>query len=161
MTTGYGGLCGDVMFQHCHQNHSQVAMQTSRRGHLALALSCVLSGGLLILVACGILVDDPDQRHAPDFIIAISGAVFIIAGCMVLVGRQSRYNDLLAAVLCLLFGATGAWVAVYSPGEGFSGGLPLISNEANITLARWVFGLGSLTCFAISGWAFKRFLRPA
>ena len=134
-------------------------MQTSRRSHLAIALFCVVSGGLLILVALGVISTSPGQRHAPDFVIAIAGAAFVIAGCMVLVGRQSRFNDLLAAILCLLFGATGAWVAIYSPSEGFSGGIPLISNEANVRLARWVFGVGSLVCFAISAWAFKRYRR--
>jgi arginine exporter protein ArgO len=130
-------------------------MQTSRRSHLAVALVCLVSGGLLILVAAGVISTSPSQRHAPDFIITLSGLAFIIAGCMVFVGRQSRSNDLLAAILCLLFGATGAWVAIYGPSEGFSGGIPLISNEANVWLARWVFGLGSLVCFALSGWAFK------
>jgi len=132
-------------------------MQTSRRSHLAIALFCVAAGGLLILVAFGVISSSPGQRHAPDFIIALCGLAFIIAGCMVLVGQQSRFNDLLAAILCLLFGATGAWVAIFSPSEGFSGGIPLISNEANVRLARWVFGFGSLVCFAISGWACKRF----
>lgn len=132
-------------------------MQTSRRSHLAIALFCVISGGLLVLVALGVIATSPGQRHAPDFIIALSGLAFIIAGGMVLVGRQSRFNDMLAAILCLIFGATGAWVAIYSPSEGFSGGVPLISNEANVMLARWVFGMGSLVCFAISGWAFKRY----
>ena len=126
---------------------------------MAIALFCVVSGGLLILVALGVISTSPGQRHAPDFVIAIAGAAFVIAGCMVLVGRQSRFNDLLAAILCLLFGATGAWVAIYSPSEGFSGGIPLISNEANVRLARWVFGVGSLVCFAISAWAFKRYRR--
>jgi divalent metal cation (Fe/Co/Zn/Cd) transporter len=132
-------------------------MQTPRRSHLAIALFCIIAGGLLILVALGVIATSPGQRHAPDFIIAFSGLAFIIAGCMILVGRQSRFNDLLAAILCLLFGATGAWVALYSPSEGFSGGIPLLSNEANVRLARWVFGLGSLVCFAIAGWAFKRY----
>lgn len=136
-------------------------MQSSRHGQLAIALFCVIAGGLLILVALGVISTSPSERYAPEFIIALSGSAFIIAGCMILVGRQSRFNDLLAAALCLLFGATGAWVAVFSPSEGFSGGLPLISSEANVKLARWVFGLGSLVCFAISGWALKRFFRPA
>jgi hypothetical protein len=118
-------------------------------------------GGFLILVACGLISDDPSQRHAPDLIIALSGSVFIIAGSMVLVGHQSRYNDLLAAILCLMFGAIGAWVAFLSPSEGFSGGLPLVSKEFNILFGRWVFGFGSIVCFAISGWALTRFFRPA
>lgn len=136
-------------------------MQDSPRSHLAIALFCMAVGGMLILVACGFFIDNPDQRDAPDFVIAMCGSAFIIAGGMVLVGRRSRVNDLFAAILCLLFGATGVWVALFSPSDGFSGGLPLISNEANIRLARWVFGLGSLVCFAMAAWAFKRFFRRA
>ena len=136
-------------------------MQTPSRSNLILALLCLALGGFLVLVACGLIEDDPTKRHAPDLIIALSGSVFIIAGIMMLVGRQSRVNDLLAAILCTTFGIIGAWVAIYGTSEGFSGGIPLISDEANIRLARGVFGLGSLLCFAISGWAFKRFYLSA
>lgn len=136
-------------------------MQASQRVNSVIAFLCIALGGFLVLVACGLISSDPDQRHAPDLIIALSGSVFIIAGSMVLIGHQSRYNDLLAAILCLVFGSIGAWVAFLSPGEGFSGGLPLLSKESNIMLGRWVFGLGSIMCFAISAWAFTRFLRPA
>ena len=125
--------------------------------HIAMALLCMALGGMLLLVAGGFFIDNPDQQNAPDFVIAMCGSAFIVAGCMILVGRRSRFNDLLAAILCLLFGATGAWVALFSPSDGFSGGLPLISSEANIRLARWVFGLGSLVCFALAAWALKRF----
>ena len=125
--------------------------------HIAMALLCMALGGMLLLVAGGFFIDNPDQQNAPDFVIAMCGSAFIVAGCMILVGRRSLFNDLLAAILCLLFGATGAWVALFSPSDGFSGGLPLISSEANIRLARWVFGLGSLVCFALAAWALKRF----
>jgi hypothetical protein len=135
-------------------------MQTPRRAHLAIALLCMALGGFLILLASGVISDSQRQRHAPDFIVAFSGSAFIIAGCMVLIGLQSRFNDLFAAILCLLLGAIGAWVALFGPSEGFSGGLPLIPQEANVSLARWVFGIGSLMSFALSGWALKRFFRP-
>ena len=136
-------------------------MQTPPRSNLIVALLCMVLGGFLVLVACGLIENDPTKRHAPDLVIALSGSVFIIAGIMILVGLQSRVNDLLAAVLCMTFGIIGAWVAIYGASEGFSGGLPFISDEANTRLARGVFGLGSLSCFAISGWAFKRFYRSA
>lgn len=136
-------------------------MQTPPRSNLIIALLCTVLGGFLVLVACGLIEDDPTKRHAPDLIIALSGSVFIIAGIMILLGRQSRFNDLLAAILCMTFGIIGAWVAIYGASEGFSGGLPFISDEANTKLARGVFGLGSLSCFAISGWAFKRFYRSS
>lgn len=136
-------------------------MQTPQTSNLIVALLCIALGSVLVLVACGIIEDDPSKRHAPDLIIALSGSVFVIAGIMILVGRQSRVNDLLAAILCMTFGIIGAWVAIYGASEGFFGGLPLISDEANTRLARGIFGLGSLSCFAIAGWAFKRFHRSA
>ena len=134
-------------------------MRTSQRSNLTFALLCIALGGFLVLVACGLIDDDPAKRHAPDLIIALCGSVFIIAGIMILVGHHSRVNDLLAAILCMTFGIIGAWVAIYGASEGFSGGLPLLSNETNTRLARGVFGLGSLLCFAMSSWAFRRFFR--
>ena len=136
-------------------------MQTPQRSNLVVALLCIALGVFLVLVAGGLIEDDPTKRHAPDLIIALCGSVFVIAGIMILVGRKSRFNDLLAAILCMTFGIIGAWVAIYGASEGFSGGLPLISDAANTRLARGVFGLGSLLCFAISGWAFKRFHQSA
>jgi hypothetical protein len=136
-------------------------MQTPRRGNLVVALLCIALGSFLALVAGGLIEDDPAKRHAPDLIIGLSGSVFVIAGIMILVGRQSRFNDLLAAILCMTFGIIGAWVSIFGASEGFSGGLPLISDETNTRLARAAFGLGALLCFAISAWAFKRYYRPA
>ena len=136
-------------------------MQTPQRSNLVVALLCIALGSFLVLVACGLIGSDSNHRHAPDLIIALSGAVFVFAGIMILVGRQSRFNDLLAAILCMTFGVIGAWIAIYGASEGFSGGLPLLSDEANTMLARGVFGLGALLCFAISGWAFTRFYRSA
>lgn len=134
-------------------------MQMSRHSNLGVAILCMSLGGFLVLVACGLISDGPNQRDAPDLIVALSGTVFIIAGCMILVGRQSRLNDLLAAILCLIFGLIGAWVAIFSSSDGFSGGLPFLSSEANIKLGRIVFGLGSLICFAISGWAMSSYAK--
>src|SRR5210317_2449121 len=121
-------------------------MKASQKSILPVALLCIALGGFLILVACGLIEDDPSKRHAPDLIIALCGSVFLIAGIMILVGHHSRVNDLLAAILCMTFGIIGAWVAIYGASEGFSGGLPLLSDEANTRLARGVFGLGSLSC---------------
>ena len=83
-------------------------MQAPQRSKLIVALLCIALGSVLVLVACGIIEDDPTKRHAPDFIIALSGSVFVIAGIMMLVGRKSRVNDLLAAILCMTFGITSS-----------------------------------------------------
>lgn len=99
--------------------------------------------------------------NAPIAIIILSGLAFVIAGCMVFLGTKSRANDLLAAFLCLIFGIIGSWVAFLSPSEGFSGGVPFVSNESNVSIARVVFGIGALMCFAIAVWALTRFIRAA
>ena len=86
----------------------------------------------------------------------MAGLAFVIAGAMILLANHSWANDLLAGVLCLLFGITGTWVSLFSSSEGFSGGSPLLSDESNVMLGRWLFGIGALMCFAISAYAFRR-----
>jgi len=90
------------------------------------------------------------------WVVAMAGLMFVIGGAMILIGEHSWANDLLAGILGLLFGIVFTWVSLFSPGEGFSGGVPLLSGESNVTLGRWMFGIGALMCFAVSGYAFRR-----
>ena len=122
---------------------------------------CVALGLFLLLIAAGVIPTSDAQSQAPNSIIALCGVVFVIAGCMAILGTQSRVNDMLAALLCLIFGIVAAWVSLFGSSDGFSGGIPFFSNEANVKIARIAFGVGSLICFAMSGWALKRFSRSA
>ena len=65
-------------------------------------------------------------------------------------------NDFLAGILCLVFGAMGTWVSLFSGSDGFTGGLFFLSTDQNVTLGRWMFGLGALICFSLSAYAFRR-----
>jgi divalent metal cation (Fe/Co/Zn/Cd) transporter len=123
---------------------------------LAYGLLLIVVGALPLSVAFGVLPVDEADVHAPMWVVAVSGIAILIAGCMIILGNHSWANDLLAGVLCLLFGVIGVWVALFSSSEGFSGGIPLLSNAANVTLARWVFGGGALISFSISAYAFRR-----
>lgn len=131
-------------------------MRDPERNRFALGLLCIALGVFPLSIALGLLPVDEADVYAPMWVVAISGIVFLIAGCMIFLGNHSWANDLLAGVLCLLFGIVGIWVSLFSPSEGFSGGVPLLSKAANVTLARWVFGSGALICFAISVYAFRR-----
>jgi len=131
-------------------------MSRPERTRLVYGLLLIAVGALPLSIALGLLPVDEADVHAPMWVVAISGIVFLIAGCMIFLGNHSWANDLLAGILCLLFGVIGVWVALFSSSEGFSGGVPLLSNAANVTLARWVFGGGALICFAISAYAFRR-----
>jgi hypothetical protein len=81
-------------------------------------------------------------------------------GATLLVDRNSKLNTLCASLLLLLMGVIGAWVALLGPAAGFSGGIPFLPHAYNVTLARWVFGLGALVPFMISIYAIRTLLKP-
>ncbi len=130
--------------------------QISGRSRFGWGLFCIALGCYPISIALGLLPVDEARVMAPMWVVAMAGIMFVIAGAMILIGDHSWANDLLAGVLCLLFGIMGTWVSLFSPSEGFSGGVPLLAGESNVTLGRWMFGIGALMCFAISAYAFRR-----
>lgn len=134
-------------------------MDHSKRARPVLAVLCVALGIYPLSIALGFVHVDDAQVHAPMWIIALSGVVFLIAGFMILLANRSRANDVLACIVCLLFGVIGMWVALFGASEGFSVGIPLLSHDANVKIARVVFGSGAVICFAISGYAFRRAFR--
>lgn len=129
-----------------------------QRAHPAWGWLCVGLGLYPISIALGLITVDESRVHAPMWVMALSGIVFVICGCMILLGRDSRLNNLFAALMTLSFAAIGVWVSLFSPPEGFSGGIPLLSNETNVMIARWVFGCGAIVSFALCGYAVRQLL---
>jgi hypothetical protein len=78
------------------------------------------------------------------WIVGLSGIVFIVAGCMILLRQHDRMVDVLAAFICFCFAVTGAWVSLFSPPDGFSGGILFVSEELNIIFASVAFGIGTI-----------------
>lgn len=97
-------------------------------------------------------------EYAPMWIIFLCGLAFVIAGTVILVKRHSRMNTLLATSILLILGAIGVWVALFSPDEWFLGGFTGLTGEQNIVLARWMFGIGAIVSFIISGYGIQQFL---
>jgi len=128
----------------------------SRRARYAWGLVCIALGLYPVSLALGLIPFDEGKVAAPMWVVALSGFVFLIGGLMLLLADYARANNLLAGVLCLVFGVAGAWVSLFGHSDGFSGGFMFLSNEQNVTLGRWVFGLGALMCFATSAYAFRR-----
>ena len=128
----------------------------SSRAKLLYGIGCLVLGCYPIAVALGFVPVDDAKLTAPRWVIAGAGLTFVVAGFTFLLADHSRANDFLAGVLLLLFGVLGAWVSVFSPEVGFSGGLPFLSQELNIVVGRWVFGFGALICLALSVYAFGR-----
>ena len=98
--------------------------------------------------------------HAPLWVIFLCGVVFLLGGAMLLVDRNSKFNALCASLLLLVMGVIGAWVALLGPAAGFSGGIPFLPQAYNVTLARWVFGLGALVSFMMLVYAIRSLLKP-
>lgn len=116
-------------------------------------------GMFIVLMALDIIPTDEADKNAPDWVILACGAIFFLTGIMIKLGDRGRWSDLLAGFLILAFALVGGWIAVFGAGEKMSGGFWFASRETNISIARLVFGFGSLICLAISAYAFRRFLR--
>ncbi|MGI9233775.1 MAG: hypothetical protein ACR2RD_09110 [Woeseiaceae bacterium] len=128
----------------------------SKRSRIMWGLFCIALGCLPISIALGLFPVEPDTVMAPLWVVAGAGLVFVIAGIMILLAHYSRANDLLAGILCMLFGVMGTWVSLFSSRDGFSGGLFFLSYDQNVTIGRWVFGLGALISFSVAVYAFRR-----
>ncbi len=110
----------------------------------------------IILISLEVILVDEAAVNAPLWIIGICGVIFFLAGLLIFLGEESKYNNLLAGLLVAGMGAIGSWVALFGTDSGFSGGVPFLSAEFNISLARLLFGFGGLICFLIAGYALKQ-----
>lgn len=119
----------------------------------------VAVGVFIILISLGVIDNHDPSPPAAPWVVAVSGGVFLLAGMMILVGRNSRWNSLLAAILCTGFGVLGFWATFLAPAAGMSGGIPFAPRGVNATLGRFLFGLGTLISFLMAAYAFRDFRR--
>lgn len=117
------------------------------------------TGAAIILASVDIIPIDEADLHAPHWVLGLCGLVFSLAGVMIFLGDQSKWNNLLAGILIFSMGSIGGWIALFGSGSNFSGGIALLSNESNTSLARWVFGIGSVICFATAFHAVKLYFK--
>ena len=118
---------------------------------------CIVLGSLVLLIAFGVIPVDPATVYAPYGILGLCGLVFVIAGIMLLMGENSKYNSLGAAVILVCFALCGGWVALFASPESIEGGLPFLSKEVNGIIGKAVFGGGALISAGLSVYAWKLF----
>ena len=116
------------------------------REHRLIAAICLLLGLSVCLIGVGIIPYDPSKIHAPAWVILAGGGIFMLAGLALLFRSRPIVVNVLGNLIVIAFAAVGAWVALYGPSEQFSGGLPLVSDETNVGIARVFFGVGSILC---------------
>ena len=123
---------------------------------IALALVAIACGGYALLAASGVL-DVQTANNTPVWVIGLVGVMFVIAGVMIFLRNYSRALDLFAALSLASFTLITGWITFHASSEGFSGGIPFLPNDMNVSLARVMFGLGALLCFGGFLYALKRF----
>ena len=123
---------------------------------VALALVAIACGGYALLAASGVL---PVQtaNNTPVWVVGLVGVMFVIAGVMIFLRNYSRALDLFAAIILASFTLIAGWITFHASSEGFSGGIPFLPNDMNVSFARVMFGFGALLCFGGFLYALKRF----
>ena len=116
----------------------------------------ILMGLPFILISVNLLSIDESTLHAPKWVLGLCGFIFSLSGVIMLLGEKSHFNNLLAGLLILSFALVGGWVALFGSAEQFSGGLTVLSETQNVNIARVLFGIGSLICFAITIYAIRQ-----
>ena len=96
-------------------------------------------------------------NDTPVWVIGLVGVMFVISGVMIFLRNYSRALDLFAAIILASFTLVGGWIAFYASSEGFSGGIPFLPSDMNVSFARIMFGFGALLCFGGFLYALKRF----
>jgi len=111
-----------------------------------------------LLASAGVLPLNPQDVHAPRWVLALCGFIFLLGGLMMLLGHRARVNDALAALFCYSAAAVGVWVALFGDASQMSGGIPFLPREANVVLGRAVFGFGAVISLAVAVYATRRSL---
>ena len=130
-----------------------------RRPRLFWGIGLMITGIVYAAVSIGLFRVDESTIHVPGTILFLVSVVLIIGGMMMVAGRDSRLNDILAGGLLLAMAAIGGWVAIFGSPDRISGGLAFLPPEMNVGLARVLFGLGSIVSGAMSLVALRRALR--
>ena len=117
-----------------------------------MALLMFVAAGLLIGLAVGAYTPVAGALRAPAWLVAIGGLVFAGGGLAVLFPHHPAVGWSVAMVILASLGIIALWVGLAATPEEISGGLPLLSREANVRLGRAVFTVSGLLCLALLGW---------
>ncbi len=115
-----------------------------------LSSALLIVAGLVIeLTVLDIISIDENLVHAPNWVIALLGILFLSSGLVIVVSPESSIATWSAGTLVIGLTMVSAWVALYGSSEHFSGDWPFISRDTNVIIARIIFGCVSFLGLAI------------
>lgn len=107
----------------------------------------IVMGMSVVLAALDVIPADPESFHAPRWVVATFGMMFVLAGVMLLFSDYPRIRHTLATLMVLCFAVGTAWVSLFTIPEEWSGGIGFLSASANGMVAKSIAGLGALILF--------------
>lgn len=124
--------------------------------------AAVIAGGfgvLTCLEAFGITDVGNLSADIPRWLLALVGALFIVAALMIVVPMSSAMNHLMASLIITSMGLICGWIGLFGAASGFSGGAAAVAELTGFPLQRVVFALGALFCFGGAAYALSCFVR--
>lgn len=94
-----------------------------------------------------------EEDGAGNWLLALVGVAFILAGLIMLLRPGDRRADALAGLLLMAFSLMGFLIAIGMDGT------PGQSGPASMSFPQLLIGLGSLVSLLMSLWAVRRWLR--
>jgi hypothetical protein len=118
-----------------------------------------LAGGVAVCAASlGLFPAGYLVFEAPRTVVFGAGAVFVLAGFMLL-ARDHRASDSIASILLLTLAGIAGWVTFYAPEGTINRVFPFIPGSVNDALGRLLFGIGAVACVGMAVWALRRLFR--
>ncbi len=130
--------------------------RASHRAQTSMGVLLLLGGAALIALAAGWIPAAPEKFNAPRWVIGAAGAMFIVAGVLMLIPAERRpaLSAFLGATMASLFALVGGWVA-FGPGpRRFGGALAsggvVLKAEVGEYFGSGVFGVGAVILSALA-----------
>lgn len=128
------------------------------RDKFVLGVFALFMGLNILLAAFGYGLMSDSAIYAPRWVVGIAGLVFLSCGVM-LFDTLHRLASLMAGIVTVGMAVICAWVALFGEDAYFSGGLSMVSQSAEVLIARIIFGLVALLGAAVTLNALRKSLQ--
>ncbi|MCE9603514.1 MAG: hypothetical protein K8U03_01275 [Planctomycetia bacterium] len=110
---------------------------------------CACVGLAICAMSVGLIPIDENALHAPRAILFLCGFMFVAAGFRPLAHGKPRLSRWAPVAIVGCFGTIGLWIGLKGEAAAFSGGLPFVSPETNVLVARSIFASMGAGCFVL------------